>query len=127
MKSFIISIICIALLLGSSIFFESYSDKALHEMATHIENTLLIEIESEDWDIASKELDVLKEEWENYRKKAIFFLSRISLNEASYAIEKAERYVKAKDVSNSSGELAYLKEFILDLHSDESFNVSNIF
>ena len=127
MKSFIISVICIALLTGAGVFFVNYSDDTLHTLMSDLDDNIIIYVESEDWQTAMLEFDKFKTDWEKYRSRAVFFLSTISLNEASYAIEKVEHYMKAEDVSNSSGELAYIKELLSHLHFDESLSLGNIF
>ena len=64
--------------------------------------------------------------WHEYRKKALLFLETEEVNEIDYCLAKSEKYIKAEDVSNSSGELNSLAEQIIFMYEKQDINAANI-
>ena len=62
-----------------------------------------------------------------YKKKAVFFLDTQTINEIDYSMAKSVKYVKAKDVSNASGELSAMLEQLTFLCSNDEVNWGNVF
>ena len=72
--------------------------------------------------IGTKPTTILKvqyDRWHEYRKGALFFLDTQEVNDADSTFAKTLMYIKAKDVSNGSGELLALKEQLKFLHENE--------
>jgi len=107
-------------------FYNNYSDNVLHKYIGEIEDDILVAVVNEDWEAADKSFDELSSEWHKYKKWAAFFFRTAVINEADYSIAKAKHYIKAKDVSNASGELACLKEQLTFMHYNESLKLDNI-
>ena len=120
MRNFIIAISCLAVLIGAWTAFDVYSDKKINSYSSQLENTIIKAVETEDWETASTEFNALSQDWHHYKKAAAFFLDTASINDADYSIARSQYYIKAKDISNSSGELSCLKEQLAFLHQNQS-------
>lgn len=127
MRNFIISVICLGALIGVWAAFESYSSDKISAYMDTIEQEVIKTVEQEKWDTAYENFQRFSRDWHKYKKKAAFFLDTQAINEADYSIAKALYYIKAKDVSNSSGELSCLREQLKFLEYNESLAVGNIF
>lgn len=126
MRNFIISIVCLGALIGTWAAFGVYSNKTVHGYEQALEDRIIKAVEAEEWEKADKEFQNLSKDWHQYKKKAAFFLDTQSINDTDYSIARAKYYIKAEDVSNSSGELAALKEQLVFLHQNESITWGNI-
>lgn len=127
MRSFIISIALLLSLIGTWCFFDTYSSNTLENYGQILESEVLLSIESENWQSASEDFLSLQEEWQEYKQYAVFFLGTSELNEVDETMAKAYYYIKAEDISNASGEIAFLKRQLLFLNSNEKMTAGNIF
>ena len=127
MRNFIVAIALLGLLIGTWSVFDNYSDNRLHGYIDKIETSIIPEVEAGQWDDASKHFDALSKDWHKYKKPAAFFLDTETINDTDYTIARAKYYIKAKDDSNSAGELSCLKEQMTFLHYNESLAWGNIF
>lgn len=127
MRNFIISIVCLGILVGAWAVFGFYSNKTIDSYEQALENSIIKAVEAEQWEKAYTEFRNLSQDWHRYKKAAAFFLDTQAINDTDYSIAKAKYYIKAEDVSNSSGELASLKEQLVFLHQNESITWGNIF
>ena len=66
-------------------------------------------------------------DWEGYKKRASYFLDNNALNHIDSTFNKIVFYISADDLSNSSGELAYLNGLFESLYQNESLAPQNIF
>ena len=71
-------------------------------------------------------IEELSKLWHKYRSKALLFLETSEINEIDYCLAKSEKYIKAEDVSNSSGELNSLAEQLIFMYEQEKINLANI-
>ncbi|QHI71353.1 DUF4363 family protein [Aminipila terrae] len=126
MRSFLISLVCLFLLIGTWSAYTNYSDEKIHEFINAIDEKILVEVEDGNWKQATDNFEELKDSWHDYKKTACFFFSTDKINEADYSIARTEYYIKSKDDSNSSGELSCLKEQLKFLHENESLSLSNL-
>ncbi|MEY8368925.1 DUF4363 family protein [Anaerovoracaceae bacterium 42-11] len=126
MKALITSIISLAILVSCWGLFYHYSDQNLHDIITECEDAVMPAIENENWDTAFEAFQSQYEKWHNYRDKALFFLDTQQVNDADSNFAKTLMYIKAKDVSNSSGELLALTEQLRFLHENEGLSLRNI-
>lgn len=127
MRNFIISIICLGTLVGIWAAFDSYSADKIGSYMDTIEQEVIKTIEQEKWDTAYESFQRFSQDWHEYKKKAAFFLDTQAINETDYSIARALYYIKAKDISNSSGELSCLREQLKFLEYNESLAIGNIF
>lgn len=127
MRNFIVSIICLGLLIAVWSVFDFYSIQKIEEYQSRLDHTIIKTVESENWEKAHSDFEQFIVDWKHYKKRAAFFLDTQSLNETEYTIARAKYYMKAKDVSNTSGELASLSKQLLALHENEALSVKNIF
>lgn len=126
MRSLITSLLVLALLIGCWLCFYRYSDNALHHMVSACEEDIMPAIESGDWDTAFATFETQYKAWHRYQKIALFMLETDKINETDAAFAKTRMYIKAQDLSNSSGELLALKESLVWLHKNEGLSLSNI-
>lgn len=126
MRNFIVSILCLILLLGIWTIFDSYSNQKIHNYQYQLEENILSSVENREWDQALSDFQALSRDWHQYKKKAAFFLDTSAINDADYSIARAKYYIKEKDASNASGELACLKEQLTFLHYNETIAPGNI-
>lgn len=127
MRNFIISLICLGVLIGVWMTFDSYSSHKLGSYKEALQQDIIKRVEAEEWDKAYETFEQFSKDWHGYKKIAAFFLDTQSINEADYSIAKSRYYIKARDVSNSSGELSCLKEQLSFLEYNESLAAGNIF
>ncbi|QAT42528.1 DUF4363 family protein [Aminipila luticellarii] len=127
MRSFLISLSCLLLLVGSCLLYTNYSDNKIHEFTDTIEQDILADVEDGNWEQAKDRFNKFEDDWHDYKKIACFFFSTDKLNAADYSIARAKYYIICEDDSNSSGELSCLKEQLKFLHDNETFSLSNLF
>lgn len=127
MRNFIISIVCLGILIGAWGAFGFYSNKTIDRYEQALENSIIKAVETEQWEKAYTEFQNLSHDWHQYKKAAAFFLDTQAINDTDYSIARAKYYIKEKDASNSSGELSCLKEQLVFLHQNESITWGNIF
>lgn len=126
MKALTASTLALAILIGCWGLFYYSSAQSLTQIIDSCEETVMPAIEKEDWKTAEETFSVQYELWHHYRKTALFFLDTQSVNEADGTFAKTLMYIKAEDVSNSSGELLALQEQLRYLYENEKVNLSNI-
>lgn len=126
MRSLISSFLILILLIGCWFCFYRYSDNALHQLVTACEEEVMPAIEAGKWEAAYHAFDSQYKAWHEYQKVALFMLDTEKINETDTAFAKTLMYIKARDLSNSSGELLALKEALMLLHKNEGLSPSNI-
>lgn len=80
----------------------------------------------EDFTYALKKINILKEDWNNYKNYASFFVNRQQLNDVDDTLSKVEQYIIACDKSNTLAELSCLYEQISYLRKSEELHLSTI-
>lgn len=126
MKNLIISIIAVALLMGSWLVFFSYSSDNIDSYTHSIRKEIIPAVESEDWNKSRQLLDKIDKDWHSYKKVALLFLDTQTINEIDYSLARSIKYVKAEDVSNSSGELNAIVEQLTFLKKNDEVSAANI-
>ena len=119
MRNFIISALCLGILIGGWSIFAVYSNDKINDLQTQLTSGVIAAVEDGRWNFSK--------DWSQYRKSAAFFLNTQELNEVDCTIEKTAYYIKAFDLSNASGELASLNEQLFFLHYNETLSAENIF
>lgn len=127
MRNFVISLICLCVLLGIWGCFSVYSSRISEEM--QLQSEVLIEeaIKQSDWNAAEEDFRKLSAMWDEYKIPASFFIDLKDINEIDCTLSKAHLYIEAEDISNSSGEISYLKDKFKLLHRNDSLLLTNIF
>lgn len=126
MKSVWLSTLCLVLLITTWCIYDQYSDRCIHGFTGKVENEIMPAIQLDQWDAATWAIDELLEDWHGYKKVSSFFYDRSLLNETDYLIAKSRYYIRANDVSNSTGELACLIEHLTFLRVNERFHIENV-
>jgi len=127
MRTLIVSIISLCLLIAIWGIYYHYSNQVLHALITNCEQEILPAIEDEDWNAAYDLFSQQYTKWNTYQKKASYILESDSLYKVDESYVKTLMYIKAKDLSNSSGELLALQHELESLHKNETLTLSNIF
>lgn len=126
MRALLISTLALGLLIGCWYSFYRYSDATLHHMVSSCEEQVMPAIESGHWETAMDAFDSQYQEWHRYKKLALFILETDKVNDTDLAFAKTRMYIKACDLSNSSGELLALQESLQQLHQNEGLTLVNI-
>lgn len=126
MRALIISVLALSVLIGCWFCFYQYSDDALHGMVNVCEEEVMPAIEAGRWKEAYETFDAQYKAWHRYEKWALFMLETDKVNETDMNFAKTLMYIKAKDLSNSSGELLALQESLKRLHENEGVSLKNI-
>lgn len=127
MRNFLISLICLLIVLLLWTGFFMYSHKMSTLLQTQSDTLVYGAINKGDWESASADYATLLRTWHQYRITASLFLDAKDINEIDSTMDKAHLYMKAHDISNSSGEFSYLKDKFKFIHQNETPNLSNIF
>lgn len=126
MRSLWISILSLALVIGIYGLFYVHSHRELSEMTDRCQGTIMDAVEAEDWETANDAFQKVYENWQDYRKTALFFLDTDLINESDQTFAKTLKYINAEDRSNGSGELFSLAQQLKLLHENESISLQNI-
>lgn len=127
MRSFIVSLCCLLLLIAAWGCYSSYAEDEINGFRDMIQHSILTDVEAENWTQAESKFEHLESTWHKYKKIAHFFSDTDKLNEIDYSLAKAKYFIKAQDISNSSGELACLNEQLRFLRVDESLTFAGLF
>ncbi len=127
MKDLLISLGIVGLLLAAWITFSCYSERQIEDFSQFIDTDIMSAVEASDWKEADEKSLALKENWQQYRKSALFFLDTHMINEIDCSLAKALKYTEAEDVSNASGEFHALATQLKFLSSGEAVTWGNIF
>lgn len=126
MRALITSTLALVILISSWGLFFNYSEKTLNDIIQECEETVMPAMEDGEWKTAYDSFRTLNHKWHKYRKSALFFLDTQDVSEADSNFAKTLMYIKAKDLSNSSGELLALREQLKFLHENEGIYLRNI-
>ena len=126
MKDLIISILIIALLIGGWLIFDGYSKQTTTLMAESLEANTIPLVEDELWEDAAVQYERFEKNWNKYKKTALSFLENDQISEIDLCVARAEKYIEAKDVSNSAGELCSIAKQLQLLDLREKVTLSNI-
>lgn len=126
MRALIVSTLTLSILIGCWFCFYQYSHHALDEMIDVCQEEVMPAIESNRWEQAYNTFSSQYDAWHRYKKKARLMLETNKINEIDTAFSKSLMYIKAKDLSNSSGELLALQDSLHFLQENESITLANI-
>ena len=126
MRNLIVSAISIAILIGSWLVFYDYSEARISSFTHAIDEIILPLAEEENWSGSLQEMEQLSESWHQYKRTALLFLDTEVINEIDYSIARSLQYIKARDISNSSGELLVIREQLKFLSSNDRVSMANI-
>ena len=126
MRDLIISIMAVALLIGTWLIFFDYSSDNIDSYTYSLKKEIIPAVEAEQWEESKQLLKNLDKDWHKYKKVALLFLDTQTVNEIDYTLARAIKYVKAEDVSNSSGELNSMIEQLTFLKKNDEVSASNI-
>lgn len=126
MRALMISLLTLSVLIGCWFYFHQYSERTLDELVRVCQEEVMPAIEEDRWDHAYHTFQDQYQEWHRYKKWALFVLETDKINNTDTAFAKTLMYIKAKDFSNSSGELLALQESLKFLHENEGITLANV-
>lgn len=126
MKQLIISTIALGIILTSVVFFNAYTQNQLGSISRACDKEIVSFINGQSWDDALDTINHQYDEWSEYKKFAAFFNDANEVNDIEEDFLKTIMYIKAKDDSNSNGELASLSSKINYLKQKENVSFQNI-
>lgn len=126
MRDLIISIAAVALLIGTWLVFFDYSSDNIDSYTHSIKKEIIPAVEDERWEESKELMKKLDKDWHKYKKAALLFLDTRTVNEIDYSLARAMKYVKAEDVSNSTGELNSMIEQLTFLKKNDEVSAANI-
>ena len=126
MRDLIISIVAVVLLIGTWLVFFDYSSDNIDSYTYSLKKEIIPAVEAEQWEESKQLMKNLDKDWHKYKKVALLFLDTQTVNEIDYTLARAIKYVKAEDVSNSSGELNSMIEQLTFLKKNDEVSASNI-
>lgn len=127
MRAFILSIVTMITLVVIWGVYVSYTHDHILKLTDSIEDHILVSIAEEDWESAQSAFDELSDKWHQQKKVYSFFVDTNTLNQADFAIAKAQAYLKARDYALAAGELANIKEQLHFMHTNELITLDNLF
>ena len=126
MRDLIISIMAVALLIGTWLVFFDYSSDNIDSYTYSLKKEIIPAVEAEQWEGSKQLMKELDKDWHKYKKVALLFLDTRAVNEIDYTLARSVKYVKAEDVSNSSGELNAMIEQLKFLKKNDEVSAANI-
>ena len=126
MRDLTISSLIVLLLIGCWCVFDNYSHSNTEVLSNIIIEDIIPLTEKEEWNDAAELYNHVEDKWNNYKKTALSFLENDQISELDLCIARAEKYIEAKDVSNSAGELCSIAKQLQLLDLREKVTLSNI-
>lgn len=127
MKTLVVSLIGLALLVGSWLVFSDFASDTIDHLTDKIEQQIITPATTGKWDEARESMEEFTTEWDKYKKIFTYFLSTEEIDQTDFSISRAQYYIECQDVSNATGELAYIRKQLFSLHENEKLNLENIF
>ena len=126
MRNFVISLVCIIVIICVWACFTSYSSRLSSECISYADALVNEAIQEGDWTAAETIYSNMLDSWDRYKDIAYFFLDARDINEIDCILGKILLYMEAEDVSNSNGEISYLKNKIAAFHQSDTLRLRNI-
>ncbi len=126
MKDLIISFLIVSALIFGWLLFEDYSHQICNNLASTIDESIIPKTEAEEWQSVADMYDDFEKQWNKYKKISLSFLENDQISEIDLCVARAEKYIEAKDVSNSAGELCSISKQLELLDNREKITLSNI-
>lgn len=126
MKKVILAIIVIILItasgtLTSRMYYRSSTNltKMLRNVSEHIN--------SNNWEDAEKEIEEIEKLWGKIEKSWTVLIDHFEIDNIEMSLKKAKKYIEAKNVPLSLGELEGLNFMLEHIATKEKFSLENIF
>lgn len=126
MRQLIISTLVLGAVLACVLSFKVYSHNQLDTICNACSEEIISLIDKQAWDDALEQINYQYESWSEYRKYAAFFNDSNEVNTIEEDFLKTIMYIKARDDSNSNGELASISAKINYLKRKENVSFQNI-
>ena len=126
MKDLLLSVCCMLVLLIPWELYSVYTTHTIQDCSNTIGTELLPAITENDWENAKESFESISNNWDSYKKIAVYFLSTDALNDVDSTICKAYYYVQMEDDSNASGEVSSLQYQLRYLGENQKPTLANI-
>ncbi|KGK91504.1 hypothetical protein DP73_02655 [Desulfosporosinus sp. HMP52] len=119
-------IVIVIFLLGGSYASYGFVKNTTQATEAHLK-TVEQSISAQQWEEAKKELGIVQESWKNNANWWSIILDHQQIDTIDLSIGRLERFIGAKDIPLSMGELSDLQLLFSYLFDAERFNLQNIF
>ncbi len=126
MRALSLSVLALTVLLILYGLFYNYSCRKVEQMSDNCSYPVMKYVETENWSQAETEFQQIYHQWKEYRRRAFFVLESDSITQIDEGFDKTLMYIKAEDLSNSSGELLALEHALHRLWSKDTVTLQNI-
>ncbi|MGI6751424.1 MAG: DUF4363 family protein [Anaerovoracaceae bacterium] len=126
MKALWISLISLALILGTWLFFMNASKESINEMVQIIEEETYPMAFSESWADASYSFEKVSRHWKKNKRTFILFTDSEAVAEAEYSFQRIRSFIETGEKGSLCAELVYLKRQLLFLRELEILSIENI-
>lgn len=127
MRNFIISTLCLLVVIFAWCCFHSYSFQETNALQSQLDTIISEQIPAAKWNQAEKTIALFSENWANFKKSASYFLEEEALNDIDCAIKQSCYYIGMEETTTAIGELMFLKDAVARLHQTEQLIPENIF
>lgn len=126
MRSLFTAVLTLFVFVGGWQMFVSYADRETDQLVALLDTQVMPALESGEWSEAKTTFSAAEERWQDYMRQAHYFLDNTELNDVNSTFGKTLMYIKAEDLSNSSGELTALCRQLSNLSENEKTTLQNI-
>ena len=127
MKNLAAASLIFVMLLGGWLIFLAHADKRTESLINTISHEVLPPIEDEHWNESLVKINSFSRDWHSFRRFCFYFLDSGVLCDIDESLAKSIKYVEAKDVSNSTGELYAIISQLQYLTENQKVTFANIF
>jgi hypothetical protein len=127
MRYLIASILTLLLLLGIWFSFFQYAEETTTRLKTTLEEEILPSVEAGGRTDALNKLQSFHNDWDKFRKPALYLLSSDTIMEIDYNLASAMELIKTNHPATAAGELGAMTRQLSFLCDNEKFTLQNIF
>lgn len=125
MKVLLSILLILVILIGFSLWTQSYLDKTAEKMLSPLKN-VEASITKNDWNTATKNIKLLKNTWESNKHKWEILLDHHEIDMIDMSLSKVVKLVELKDSLQVLPELSELRLLIAHIPDKESLSLSNV-
>jgi len=125
MKMLLSMLLILVILIGFSLWTESYLDKTAGKMLFSLKN-VEANIIKNDWNTATKNIKLLKNTWATNKHKWEILLDHQEIDMIDMSLSKVVKLVELKETLQVLPELSELRLLIAHIPDKESLRLSNV-
>lgn len=126
MKATLTSLLIIAVLIGSGIYFHYVTENTCAFLHENLE-TATDHVSANNWDEANKTFSLMQKTWDKHKKYLALFTHHDLLDNVQIALARVAAASESRDTNALSVECASLRKELDDLHHADRLEAENIF